>query len=600
MAGRSAFPKDGINDHVVHGRDTVNPAGIGTKAALHSMLTVPAGGEASVTVRLSSGERAGETARVFDERRREADDFFATLGAGVAGDEALVLRQAVAGMLWSKQFYHYDVQRWLDGDPAGPPPPAERRAGRNREWVHVNNVDILSMPDKWEYPWFAAWDLAFHCVPLAHVDPVFAKQQLLLILREWYSHPNGQVPAYEWAFGDVNPPVHAWAALRVFQIDGARDHEFLARVFHKLMLNFTWWVNRKDADGDNIFAGGFLGLDNIGPIDRSAILPVAGRIEQSDGTAWMAMYALNLLEMSIILAEQDRSYEDTATKFLQHFAYIAEALRTKGLWDEGDGFFYDVLALDDGHRTPLKVRSMVGLLPLAATTTLTRASFAALPEFSARFRWFLRHRSQYRQVVGDTLDPDSVEDRLLTIVDGQQLVRILATMLDESEFLSPHGLRAVSHFHREHPFTLELAGSSYTIDYEPAESQSGLFGGNSNWRGPIWFPVNYLVIGALRRYARFYGPDLLVEHPAGSGRKRGLDEIADDLARRLVGIFLDDADGRRPVFGDTELFQTDPAWHDLVPFYEYFHGDTGRGLGASHQTGWTGLVVDLILDRETR
>ena len=568
--GRSAYPKDGINDHVVHGADTVNPDGVGTKAALHYVVAA---------------------------RKAEADEFFAELTPDTATpDEAMVLRQAVAGMMWGKQFYHYDVGRWLDGDPAGPPPPPQRRGGRNRDWVHVNNADVLSMPDPWEYPWFAAWDLAFHCVPIARVDPEFAKAQLVLILREWYLHPNGQVPAYEWAFGDVNPPVHAWAALRVFQIDGSRDYTFLARVFHKLMLNFTWWVNRKDADGDNIFAGGFLGLDNIGPVDRSAILPVSGRIEQSDGTAWMAMYALNLLEIAFLLAERDRSYEDTATKFLEHFAFIADALHNKGLWDEDDGFFYDVLALDDGQRTPLRVRSMVGLLPLAATTTLGQATMARLPDFTGRFFWFLKHRAQYRQVVGETHVRDGAEGRLLAIVGGDRLVRILSTMLDENEFLSPHGLRALSRYHQDHPFTLELAGASYTVGYEPAESASGLFGGNSNWRGPVWFPTNYLVIEALRRYANFYGPDLLVEHPTGSGTKISLDQLADDLSHRLIRLFLDDEQGRRPVFGDTTLFQTDPAWHDLIPFHEYFHGDTGKGLGASHQTGWTGLVVDLILN----
>jgi len=600
VPGRSAYPKDGINDHVVNGAPTVNPDRVGTKAALHYTVTVQAGQTRELHLRLSLEDTQLPAAAVLADRRAEADEFFAALTPErTSADEAMVLRQAVAGMMWGKQYYHYDVQRWLDGDPVGPPPPAERSQGRNRDWAHVNNADIMSMPDPWEYPWFAAWDLAFHCVPIAHVDPEFAKGQLLLILREWYAHPNGQVPAYEWAFGDVNPPVHAWAALRVFQIDGSRDYTFLARVFHKLMLNFTWWVNRKDADGDNIFAGGFLGLDNIGPIDRSAMLPVAGRIEQSDGTAWMAMYALNLLEMSVILAERDRSYEDTATKFLQHFALIADALRSKGLWDENDGFFYDVLALDDGRRTPLKVRSMVGLLPLTATTTLGQATLDRLPEFTAHFHWFLQHKAKYRHVVGETLERDGAEDRLLTIVDGDQLVRILSRMLDEGEFLAPHGIRALSRYHDEHPFTVDLAGMAYSIDYEPGESESGLFGGNSNWRGPIWFPVNYLVIGALRRYADFYEGDLTVEYPTGSGRKVNLDDLADDLSRRLVGLFLEDADGHRPVLGDVELFQSDPAWHDLLPFHEYFHGDTGRGLGASHQTGWTGLVVDLILGRKS-
>jgi hypothetical protein len=608
VPGRSAYPKDGINDHVMHGAATVNPDGVGTKAALHYQLTVPSGQVREIRLRLTQGAAAtGDGAPVdlvagFDgvlaERAREADEFFSALTPATATpDETLVLRQAIAGMMWGKQFYHYDVDRWLDGDPAGPPPPDQRRAGRNHDWRHLNNADVLSMPDPWEYPWFAAWDLAFHCVPIARVDPAFAKSQLVQILREWYTHPNGQVPAYEWAFGDVNPPVHAWAALRIFEIDGGRDYEFLARVFHKLLINFTWWVNRKDADGDNIFAGGFLGLDNIGPIDRSAILPVAGRIEQSDGTAWMAMYALNLLEMALVLAERDRSYEDTATKFLEHFATIAQAMADKGLWDESDGFFYDVLALDDGQRTPLRVRSTVGLLPLAATTTLGPATMARLPDFTAHLEWFLQHKSQYRLVVGETHVRDGVEGRLLAIVAGDRLVRLLTTMLDQAEFLSPHGLRALSRYHLDHPFTVELAGAPYTVGYEPGESTAGLFGGNSNWRGPVWFPTNYLLIEALRRYATFYGRDLLVEYPTGSDAKLSLDEVADDLAGRLVGLFLKDAQGRRPVFGDAALFQTDPAWHDLVPFHEYFHGDTGHGLGASHQTGWTGLVADLILGR---
>ncbi len=456
------------------------------------------------------------------------------------------------------------------------------------------------MPDPWEYPWYAAWDLAFHCIPLAHVDPTFAKEQLILMLREWYMHPNGQLPAYEWAFGDVNPPVHAWAALRVFEIDGSRDHVFLARVFHKLLLNFTWWVNRKDADGRNVFEGGFLGLDNIGPVDRSAMLPVMARLEQSDGTAWVAMFALNLLEMALILAEHDRAYEDTATKFFEHFAYIAEAMRAKGLWDDDDGFFYDVLAFDNGERLPLRVRSMVGLLPLAATTTLGESTLRRLPDFADRFGWFLANKGRYRGVVGETHQRDGATGRLLAIVDGDRLIQILATMLDETKFLSPYGLRALSRRHHESPFTIELGGMTYRVDYQPGESTSGLFGGNSNWRGPIWFPVNYLVIEGIRRYARFYGEDLLVEHPTGSGTKLTLTELADDLSRRLVSIFLDDERGRRPVFGDERLFQDDPCWHDLLPFHEYFHGDTGRGVGASHQTGWTALVADLTLQSSPR
>jgi hypothetical protein len=434
-------------------------------------------------------------------------------------------------------------------------------------------------------------------VPIAAVDPQFAKEQLILMLREWYMHPNGQIPAYEWAFGDVNPPVHAWAALRVFEIDGAKDFDFLARIFHKLLLNFTWWVNRKDASGNNVFEGGFLGLDNIGPIDRSAALPVAGRLEQSDGTAWMAMYALSLLEIALVLAEHDRAYEDSATKFFEHFAYIADAMRGMDLWDEQDGFFYDVLRLADGGVVPLRARSVVGLLPLCATTTLGRATLERLPDFTDRFRWFLANKTRYRRVVGETHVRNGQEGRLLSIVDGARLVRVLERMLSEDEFLSAHGLRALSRRHRDEPFSIDLGGQAFTVDYEPAESTTGLFGGNSNWRGPIWFPVNHLLIEAVRRFARFFGSDLVVEYPTGSGAKVTLDELADDLARRLVGIFLTDGAGRRPVFGDVELFQRDPAWRDLIPFHEYFDGDTGRGLGASHQTGWTGLVADLILQQ---
>ena len=619
VPGRSDFPKDGINDHVVHGAATVNPGGHGTKAALHYQITVPAGERREVRLRLarhvptdSATDTATDTSdavsgsgtdlgpgfdQVVADRKAEADAFFATLTpTGASADEARVLRQAIAGLMWGKQFFHYDVERWLDGDPAGPPPPDGRRFGRNAQWRHLNNADVISMPDPWEYPWYAAWDLAFHCIPIAHVDPTFAKEQLILMLREWYMHPNGQIPAYEWAFGDVNPPVHAWAALRVFEIDGSRDHTFLARVFQKLLLNFTWWVNRKDAAGNNVFQGGFLGLDNIGPIDRSAMLPVAARLEQSDGTAWMAMYALNLLEIALVLAEHDPAYEDAATKFFEHFAYIAQAMSDQGLWNEEDGFFYDVLAQDSGERTPLRVRSMVGLLPLTATTTLGSATLAGLPDFAGRFRWFLANKPAYRDVVGATHVRDGAEGRLLSVVSAERLVRILTVMLDEQEFLSPYGLRALSARHRDEPFSLDLAGARYTVGYEPGESSSGLFGGNSNWRGPVWFPVNYLIIEALRRYARFYGDDLVVEYPTGSGTKLTLAAVADALSRRLVGVFLDGPDGRRPVFGDVELFQNRPDWHDLIPFHEYLHGDTGRGVGASHQTGWTALVADLIID----
>jgi hypothetical protein len=594
------FPKDGIGDHVVHGRPTVNPAREGTKAALRHTLTVEPGATATIRLRLSPDGTAIDAAfdAVLAAREAEADELYAALAPPDAtADEAVVMRQAFAGMIWCKQFFHFDVARWLDGDPAGPPPPEGRKQGRNREWRHLNNADVISMPDAWEYPWYAAWDLAFHCLPLAHLDPELAKEQLILLCREWYMHPNGQLPAYEWAFGDVNPPVHAWAALRVFEIDGARDHAFLARVFHKLLLNFTWWVNRKDADGNNVFEGGFLGLDNIGPIDRSAQLPLMGRLEQADGTAWMAKYCLDMLEIALVLAQHDAAYEDVATKFFEHFAYIARAIHDRGLWDDGDGFYYDVLQVDGGGRIPLRVRSMVGLLPLCATTTLGPATLERLPRFAENFRWFLANRPEYAEFVAGTQELEGVEGRLLAIVRPERLVRILSRALDEAEFLSPHGLRALSRAHRDAPFTLEVGGATATVDYEPGESTSGLFGGNSNWRGPVWFPVNHLVIEALRRYARYLGDTLTVEHPTGSGQQRTLDAVADDVARRLTAIFLDDADGRRPVFGTAERPQTDPVWHGLIPFHEYFHGDTGAGLGASHQTGWTGLVADLIAGR---
>ena len=595
------YPKDGIADHVIHGADTVNPDGIGTKAALRYRLNVGAGAQTTVELRLSSNGAASapSAAAVLADRQREADEFYAALTpVDATSDERDVMRQAFAGMLWSKQFFHYDVARWLDGDPSGPQPPEDRRHGRNREWRHLNNADVISMPDKWEYPWYAAWDLAFHCVPLAHVDARFAKDQLLLLCREWYMHPNGQLPAYEWAFGDVNPPVHAWAALRVFEIDGSHDLTFLAQIFQKLLLNFTWWVNRKDAAGNNVFEGGFLGLDNIGPIDRSAQLPVEGRLEQSDGSAWMGMYCLNLLEIALVLAERDEAYEDMATKFFEHFALIAKAIHDRGLWNEEDGFYYDVLQITGGQREPLRVRSMVGLLPLCAATTLGAPTLDRLPKFAERLRWFVANRPEYAEHIDQMHEREGHSGRLLAIVGPERLTRILQTMLDDNEFLSPYGLRALSRSHGDHPFSIELGGMHSSVDYEPGESTSGLFGGNSNWRGPIWFPVNYLVIEALRRYHRYFGDDVTVEMPSGSGRTLTLGQVADELGRRLVSIFLNDPNGRRPVFGSDERFQNDPVWHDMIPFHEYFHGDSGKGLGASHQTGWTGLVADLIARRK--
>jgi len=593
------YPKDGINDHVVHGAPTVNPAQTGTKASLRYRLEVEPGDTATIDLRLSDEPRpGGEFSAIMSARESEADAFYAELTpAGCSADEALVLRQALGGMLWSKQFYHYDVRRWLEGDPAGPPPPDGRRGGRNHEWTHLNNMDVISMPDTWEYPWYAAWDLAFHCVALAHVDPEFAKEQLVLMCREWYMHPNGQLPAYEWAFGDVNPPVHAWAALRVHEIAADGDIDFLERVFHKLLLNFTWWVNRKDAEGNNVFEGGFLGLDNIGPFDRSA-LPVAGRLEQSDGTAWMALYCQSLLEIALVLAEHDRTYEDLATKFYEHFALIASSLNEKGLWDEEDGFYYDVLHLGDGAVVPLKARSVVGLMPLAAVTTLGPATMARLPDFMKRVEWFTKHRPEGKGVVQHMESSEHAGWRMLSIVDEARLRRLLEVMLDPAEFLSDHGLRALSKRHEAAPLEVDVGGVTARLDYEPGESTSGLFGGNSNWRGPVWFPVNHLLVEALRVYHRFLGDSFTVECPTGSGRQMHLAQVADEIGQRLIGLFLRREDGRRPVLGGYELLQRDPAWRDLIPFHEYFHGDTGAGIGASHQTGWTGLVADLIIRRD--
>ncbi len=609
LPGTSLYPKDGINDHLIAGAPTVNPAGTGTKGALHYELTLGPGETRRIRLRLTEADTPaayGDLGPDFDDvvaaRRAEADAYFAGLiPAGASAEEAAVARQAIAGLMWGKQFYHFDVKQWLHGDPGSAPPPPGRRYGRNNAWWHMNSFDVISMPDPWEYPWYAAWDLAFHCVTIARVDPGFAKAQLLLLLREWYMHPNGQIPAYEWTFSDVNPPVHAWAALRVFEIDGGRDHDFLARIMHKLLLNFTWWVNRKDVGGNNVFEGGFLGLDNVGPFDRSAALPVAGVLEQSDGTGWMAMYALNLLDISIRLALHDRTYEDMATKFFEHFAYIAEAAYRQGLWDDEDSFFYDVLRLPDGHKLPLKARSIVGLLPLAATTRLSAGTLNRLPDLAARLRWLTASQSDYGDVISARrLSPDGRQQRLLSMVGQDQLLRILARMLDPEEFLSPYGLRSLSRSHLEKPFAVSLGGSDFTVGYEPAESTSGLFGGNSNWRGPLWMPVNYLLIEALREYAAFFGDDLMVEYPTGSQSKCSLTAVADDLSRRLISMFVPDSWGRRPIYGSNDLFQTHPDWKDLIAFPEYFHGDNGAGLGAWHQTGWTALVVDLILTLHDR
>ncbi len=604
----TGYVKDSFNDTLVNGaKARLSPTAQGTKAAAHYPLRLAPGETAVIRVRLAWG---GTTKpfdgfdALIDQRQAEAEEFFATVQPKrLSDDERNVMRQSVAGLMWTKQYYGYDVDDWLDGDPAGPPPPAQRQDGRNSDWMHLHTSDVLSMPDKWEYPWFAAWDLAFHTVPIALVDPDFAKRQLILILREWYMHPNGQVPAYEWAFGDVNPPVHAWAAWRIYKIDkrltGKPDLFFLRRVFLKLMLNFTWWVNRKDQEGRNIFEGGFLGLDNIGVFDRSAALPTGGYLEQADGTSWMAMFCLNLLAIALELARYDPAYEDVATKFFEHFIYIAHAINNIGpeqrsLWDEGDGFFYDALHLPDGSHVPLKIRSLVGLIPLLAVETLEPDLLELLPRFQKRMQWFLDNRPELVAHIASITTPGEGGRRLLAIADRAKLDRILPRLLDPDQFLGDFGVRALSRAHLKYPYELNVDGDVRRVTYEPAESTTGLFGGNSNWRGPIWFPTNFLMIEALQKYHHYYGPDYRVECPRGSGRFLNLNEVAADLSKRLISIFLTNRDGRRPVYGGTERFQTDPHWRDYVLFYEYFHGDNGAGLGASHQTGWTALVAKLI------
>jgi hypothetical protein len=610
VANTRPYVKDSINDYVVQGvKQAVNPEHKGTKVAADYDLRMGAGETVIVRLRLADSDFPRKNAfegfdRIFTQRQREADEFYATLiPRDLSQDAQNVMRQAFAGMLWSKQFYHYVVKQWLEGDPGNPPPPPERRNGRNHNWPHLYNSDIVSMPDKWEYPWYAAWDLAFHCIPLALVDSDFAKEQLILLLREWYMHPNGQLPAYEWALGDVNPPVHAWAAWRVYKIDkkrkGKGDRGFLQRVFHKLMLNFTWWVNRKDAEGMNIFQGGFLGLDNIGVFDRSAPLPTGGYIEQSDGTSWMAMYTLNLLAIALELAKEEPCYEDMASKFWEHFVYIAHAMSHRGhdgmdLWDEEDGFFYDVLRLPDGRHFPMKIRSMVGLIPLFAVETLEPELLERLPDFKRRLEWFIDNRPDLTANMACMATPGRGKRRLLSIATADQLRSILKYMLDEAEFLSDHGVRALSRFHREHPYSLSANGMEHRVSYGPAESRTGLFGGNSNWRGPVWFPMNVLLIESLQRFHHYHGEDFTVEFPTGSGRSLTLWEVAGELSRRLNSLFLRDGKGRRPVFRDIEKFQSDPHWRDLVLFYEFFDGDVGAGLGANHQTGWTGLVAKLL------
>ena len=608
----SAYCKDGINDFIVYGNEkAVNIYQQGTKAAANYDIMVKAGQSATFRLRLEGNSLMHPFENfdaIFYNRLQEADAFYDELQKEIkTSDERSVQRQAFAGMLWSKQFFYFDVTEWLKGDPGQYPPPPQRKKGRNNEWAHLNNADIISMPDKWEYPWYAAWDLAFHCIPFALIDADFAKNQLLLLTKEWYMHPNGQLPAYEWAFGDVNPPVHAWAAWRVYKIDeknkgGRGDMQFLESVFHKLLLNFTWWVNRKDKEGNNIFQGGFLGLDNIGVFDRSAPLPTGGHIEQADGTSWMAMYSLNLMRISLELAKYNPVYQDLATKFFEHFLYIASAMANMGmegtgLWDEEDQFFYDVLKFENKGTAKLKVRSMVGLIPLFAVEILDHELLEAVPEFAMRLKWFLDYRPDLASLVSRWQEKNEEEKHLLSLLRGHRMKKILQRMLDESEFFSDFGIRAVSKHHEQNPYQIWLNGNCFRVEYTPGESTTGLFGGNSNWRGPIWMPVNYLLIESLQRFHNYYGDDFKVECPTGSGVFMTLQEVAGEISKRLTKLFLRNENGQRPFLGNNHKLQTDPHFNNYMLFYEYFHGDTGRGVGASHQTGWTGLVAKLLQPR---
>ncbi len=602
--------KDAFHEYVVRGQvAAVNPSSVGTKAAPLYILTVPARGEIVLKLRVSEARASGAPAEwgaafdaTFADRIREADAFYeAMMPAASTDDERRVMRQASAGLLWSKQYYHYVVKDWLGGDPGQPPPPATRLQGRNADWRHLYNRDVISMPDGWEYPWYAAWDLAFHMIPFAAIDPLFAKEQLVLLLREWYMHPSGQIPAYEFAFSDVNPPVHAWAAWRVYKMTGARggrDRVFLSRVFQKLIINFTWWVNRKDSEGNHLFSGGFLGLDNIGVFDRSKPLPTGGSLEQADGTAWMAFYAATMMSMALELSRDNPATEDVASKFFEHFVAIADAMNQlggSGLWDEQDGFYYDQLHVD-GRMMPLRVRSLVGAIPLIAVEVLDRDQVENLAGFKKRLKWFLENREDLARQVSFMVRGRDVKI-LLALPTKERLVRVLRYLLDPEEFLSPYGLRSISRIHKDKPYILHVNGQEFRVDYDPGESTSSLFGGNSNWRGPIWFPLNFLIIEALERYHHFYGDGLKVEFPTGSGTRLTLSEVARELSSRLASIFLADERGRRPVHADDPRYASDPYFRDLVLFYEYFHGETGRGVGASHQTGWTAIVAKYVADK---
>lgn len=609
IGNQKKFLKDAINDFVVSGeKKHLNPDNTGTKAAAIYTIKVPGGGKAEITFRMQHFEEENpleDAEQILQDRQRDADEFYAELQSRVKDDELkLIQRQAYAGMMWTKQFYYYNVERWLEGDPGRYQPPQARKNGRNSNWRHLQNYDIISMPDKWEYPWYAAWDLAFHCIPLARLDTEFAKDQLLLLLNDWYMHPNGQIPAYEWNFNDVNPPVHAYAVQRVFQIDmkgnnGKGDQEFLERAFHKLMLNFTWWVNQKDEKGKNIFEGGFLGLDNISVFDRSHADKLFAKLEQADATSWMAMFCLNMLRISLDLCEFNRVYQYTATKFLEHFLYIAGAMNNISgenisLWNEEDQFFYDVLHPSGQHPMVMKVKSIVGIIPLFAVEPIREELFENLPEFKKRLDFFFKEKPKLATLVSNWIHPGHDRRRLFSLLRGHRMKSVLKKMLDENEFLSPHGVRSLSKFHEKNPYYLQLNGSQFSVKYAPGESETTMFGGNSNWRGPIWFPINYLIIESLKKFDFYYGGNFSIEYPTGSGKYLTLDLIAKELSKRNISLFTKDKNGRRPIYGDNEKMQTDPHFKDLILFYEYFHGDNGRGLGASHQTGWTGLVAEMI------
>lgn len=603
----SNYPKDAINDYVVDEQDTLNPEKKGTKASGHFEVVIPAEGEYTVRVRMSPEPLENpfdDYDALFQERLSEADEFYNKKQEHVPkGELRSIQRQAYAGMMWSKQFYYYNIRNWLHGDPGRMKPSEMRKKGRNSHWQHLYNHDILSMPDKWEYPWYAAWDLAFHCIPIARIDADFAKGQLLLLLKERYMHPNGQIPAYEWNFSDVNPPVHAWAVLRVFQIDrdqsGKPDYIFLKKAFHKLLMNFTWWVNRKDTEGNNVFEGGFLGLDNIGVFDRNHPVVEDARLEQADSTSWMAMFSLNMLKISLDLAQEEPVYQDMAIKFFEHFLYIAGAMNSIGdtdvdLWDDEDNFYYDVMHSPSSPNQRMKVRSMVGLIPLYAIEIIKSEVYEKLPEFRERLEFFLRERPKLASLVSRWEEPGRGEQRLLSILRGFRMKKIIERMVDEGEFLSKYGIRALSKYHEKSPYRIVIEGQQLEVAYLPGESDSSFFGGNSNWRGPIWFPVNYLILESLIKFSYYYGEDYKVEFPIGSGEKHNLEEVAREICIRLISIFRQDENGKRPVYANNELFQKDPHFKDYILFYEYFNGDTGEGLGASHQTGWTGLVAELI------